>query len=446
MLKERLAERIKRVLQSAKERKRQGIGVMARPEADVGLLPLYQVLHRLEPDCGWLEKALVTLAHTLHDALSQAQNIWWGEDWQHLGKKLSDASPLSLVEDCEAQVQSAGAAAAQLLPIVRGYLQNVENISNRSFSKDLASLNVAPLPSGTTAPEWSNPRDMPNWPFNEKKRKEKLGTVLMRTLLFWNHDALDMLNYGQQVLATNDRNSSTEHFLRVISLDRVSAKFAEVAYLDRIFGASAEDYLNALLGYSRFEHCQEIWSGRVAYFYAHVPTALAADDQEHLTNWAAIAQRESMPLGAGVGQMLLRMILQRDDIKISPLRKSDSTYFRSEYVATQGLLEKKAELIEEGVCGMLMNYHKTNYPVWRGNWLSEICVPAVAIQRAAIRSGMTIKIPAERPNDQELVQLPDSKEASLPFCLYPGIETVLAHRNLAWPSLLLDEPITTIVE
>jgi len=423
---------------------------MARPEADIGLLPLYQVLHRLEPDQGWLEKALVTLAHTLHHALSQAQNVFWGfaspgQNWRFI----FETSKKSLVEDCQSsfQIQSKPEL-AKLLPLVQGYLAMAESFGGRSFSKELASTGVKPLPDGLQPSEWNNSKDISKWPVADKKQKEKLGRVLLSTMDSWQHNAWSVLDYGPKILAGEWRphGTTTDWLHSVTTFDRVSAKFAEVSYLDRVFGGLAEDFLSALLGYSQYEHCQERWTDHVGYFNAHVPNALATNDQEHLQNWALIVQRNKLPLSAGIGQMLLRIILKCDDIKVSPLGKSGTSYFKADYLATQGLLEKKPALIEEGIAGMLASYHKTDYAVWQGQWLSEICVPAVAIQRAAIRAGMKIKIPAERPNDPELVRLPDPTKARLPFCLYPGIETILTHKNLAWPALLIDEPITTVTE
>ena len=450
ILKARLALRIKKVLATAKERKLNGIGVMARPEADVGLLPLYQVLHRLEPDQGWLERALVTLAHTLHHALSQAQNIWWGfaspgQNWRFI----FETSKQSLVEDCDNSPQiHNNRDLAELLLLVREYLAIAEVFGGRSFSKELFASNVKPLPDGLQASEWNYSKVISKWPVADKKHKEKLGRVLLSTMNDWQRNAWSVLNYGPKILAGEWRphGTVTDWLHSVTTFDRVSANFAEVSYLDRVFGGSADDFLSALLGYSRYEHYQERWDDRVAYFNAHVPNALATNDQAHLQNWAMTVQREKLPLGAGIGQMLLRIILKRDDIKVSPLGKSGSSYFKAEYLATQGLLERKPNFIEEGVAGMLASYHKTDYAVWRGQWLSEICVPAVAIQRAALRSGIKIKIPADEPNDPELVQSKDPTEASLPFCLYPGIETILKYEGLAWPSLLLDEPITSVVE
>ncbi len=447
ILKARLAVRIKKVLATAKERKLNGIGVMARPEADIGLLPLYQVLHRLEPDRGWLEKALVTLAHTLFDCLSNPQEIWWGETWKYLGEPCGNVPPPNLLEECESQ-RSGSEIILKLAPLVRQYLQLANEISERSFENGLALQSIPALPEISIEPEWKNPRFPPKWPNKEKAKQAKLGRVLTVTMRSWWREAWYVYHYGPKILAGEVRphGTQTDWLHSVTTFDRVSAKFAEASYLDRVFGGSAKDFLSALLGYSRYEHSQEIWSDRVAYFNAHVPNALATNDQAHLQNWALTVQRSKLPLSAGIGQMLLRIILQRDDINISPLGKSGSSYFKAEYLATQGLLERELGRIEEGLAGMLASYYKTNYAVWKGNWLSEICVPAVAIQRAAIRSGMKIKIPAERPNDSELAQLPDPAEARLPFCLYPGIETILSRRKLAWPALLLDEPIAVVVE
>lgn len=447
ILKARLAARIKNVLAAAKERKLNGTGVMARPEADVGLLPLCQVLHRLEPDHGWLEKALVTLAHTLYDALSQPQNIWWGfaspgQNWRFCFEK----SKSSLIGDCENSPQFKKSAVAKHLPLVREYLANSEHFAGQSFSKKLSSLKIKPLPDNLQPPEWTNPQNISQWPVLDKKKKEKLGTVLLITIDGWQDTARDMLDWGEKILNGGPQPLGTpkKQFLQIISLERVSAKFAEIAYLDRVFGGSAEDFLSALAGYSRFEHYQEIWSDHVGYGHAHVPNALAVNDQEHLENWAAILKRENVYFKFGTNQMLVKMVLKEGNSKISPLRKSDTAYSKAEYLAIQGLLQKKSELVDEGVSGMLASYHKTDYAVWRGQWLSEICVPAVALQRVAIRSGMKIRIPTERPNDPELVQRPDPTEAHLPFCLYPGIEAILTHKGLDWPALLLDEPITMI--
>jgi hypothetical protein len=447
ILKVRLAARIKKVLAAAKERKLNGIGVMARPEADVGLLPLYQVLHRLEPDQGWLEKALVTLAHTLHHALSQPQNVWWGfaspgQNWRFVFEKTEN----SLIQDFENSPQLEKPAMGKLLPLVREYLVIAEGLGGQSFSKKLSSLQLKPLPDHLPHPEWIHSRDIPEWPLSDKKKKEKLGRVLLSTMNSWQDTAWNMFQWGGKILSGKPQPLGTpkDQFLQIIALDRVSADFAEVAYLDRVFGDSADNFLSALAGYSRFEHYQEIWSGHVSYGHAHVPNALAVNDQEHLGNWAAMLKRENVYFKFGINQMLVKMALKDGISKIAPLRKSDTGYAKAEYLAIQGLLEKNSALVDEGVAGMLTSYHKNDYAVWRGQRLSEICVPAVAIQRAAIRSGMKIKIPADRPNDPELVQIKDPTEARLPFCLYPGIETILNHQGLKWPSLLLDEAIITI--
>ena len=203
ILKARLAEQIKNVLQTAKERKKQGVGVMARPEADIGLLPLYQVLHRLEPDQGWLEKALVTLAHTLHHALSQAQNVFWGfaspgQNWRFI----FETSKKSLVEDCQSsfQIQSKPEL-AKLLPLVQGYQAMAESFGGRSFSKELASTGVKPLPDGLQPSEWNNSKDISKWPVADKKQKEKLGRVLLSTMDSWQHNAWSVLDYGPKILA-----------------------------------------------------------------------------------------------------------------------------------------------------------------------------------------------------------------------------------------------------
>jgi hypothetical protein len=449
LLKTRLAERIKKVLATAKERKRLGVGVMARPEADAGLLPLFQVLHRLEPEQRWLEKALVTLVHTLNHALLNAEKVWWGFtspriNWRY---HFETTKYNSLIAECENSEQiKNNPALAKYLALAREYLLIAETLAGRSFSKDLTVAGCKPLSAESFAPEWDNSSQNLAWPVASKQKKEKIGQVVFSTFSNLPDNAFGTLEYGSQILNGERRPQGTEtNWLHSVNtFDRVSAKFVEVSYLDRVFGGSAEDFLSALLGYSRYEYYQEIWTNHISYGCCHVPTALAVNDQSHLVGWANMIKRDPSLNKFGYVQMLVKLFLNDGQEKIKSVLKSDSAYTKADYLAVKGLLEQKTELVEEGISGMLANYHKINYAVWQGNWLSEICVPAVAIQRAAIRAGMKINIPTERPNDPELILLPDPTEARLPYCLYPGIETLLSHKNLAWPALLLDEPITRV--
>jgi hypothetical protein len=55
---EKLAARLKALLSLVLAQKTAGTGVFARPEADPGIVRLLRVLHKLEPEAGWLEKAM----------------------------------------------------------------------------------------------------------------------------------------------------------------------------------------------------------------------------------------------------------------------------------------------------------------------------------------------------------------------------------------------------
>ena len=452
LLKPRLAERIKKVLETAKTWKQMGIGVMARPEADLGLLQLFQVLERLEPGRGWLEKAIITATHTLHHCLSQPQHVSWGLSWRYyLGHKKSEMEPSSLdpslLQDAEALFSPSRSVAITLLPLLRQYLDATDVLVGKSFEKNIPSLVIPPLPTGLPEPEWRNLEDLSRWPVAGKAAKMKLGRVLTTTMASWAGDAWTILKWGESILQGEPQTHGTPkaQFLALITFDNVSAKFAEVAYLDRVFGGSAEGFIKALYGYSRFQHYQEIWDERVHYFHAHVPTALAVNDFNHLQHWAGQMLKEKMPQGGQTIRLYLKIILKDSDVKISPLPKGSNSYFGAECLALQGLLDGQPDMINEGITGMLAGYAKTNHPVWAGKWLSEICIPAIAIQRAAIRSGIKIIIPQEKPNDPELVHLPDPIEPALLYCLYPGIEMLLSHENLEWPTLLINEPIKTVI-
>jgi hypothetical protein len=71
-------------------------------------------------------------------------------------------------------------------------------------------------------------------------------------------------------------------------------------------------------------------------------------------------------------------------------------------------------------------------------------MPAVAIQRAALRAGLRPEIPKARPNDPDLVLAPDPQSADLPWSSYPGIDLLFSQDTLAWPSLLVNQPVYEI--
>ncbi len=77
-----LCLRLRHILDRVLDKNVDGIGALARPEANIGIIQLLCILHRLDGDVRWIEEAVVTYIRTLDWVLRNSTDICWRFEWE----------------------------------------------------------------------------------------------------------------------------------------------------------------------------------------------------------------------------------------------------------------------------------------------------------------------------------------------------------------------------
>ena len=487
-----LARRLKGILSRAIEAKRTGIGVFARPEADPALMKLLAVLHHVEPDAGWLDAAMLTYAWSLDDALRRAPEVWWGHDWLDVLEKsyplrwsmvnaLLDPNPLPSPE--VTRVQFIHAMEGRHEPEVLFKLpESSAPRRRRIYDEVIARLNFArgfmmrpdksypkvkPVALGPVAAELGQPLwrnlNAPPMPEPAVAYLRRFGHVVMRTLSMTMDGAAQLLTLSGCYLGTLELPGSwgdeierphTRYFCGTQSLGTWHKYLLGPSVLDRLFGAAPESLLNACFATSRITLHEVAWTDEPGRLHVGKwDTALLSvlvDDRAALKVWSQRVPETyaGFPPGTRACCELLRCWIESkpppDGSKLPKSLDKVESAFAS---AVLGLMAGDAPKVSEGVRTMLANYRRIDYrDVW-GQWFSDLCLQAVALQRAALRAGLAVEVPEERPNDPQLVRLPDCGRGELPWSPFPGVDLLgNTAQPLQWPTLLLNRQVREVLE
>ena len=479
-----LADRHRAVLAGAVDAKQRRQGVLARPEADAGLMELLSVLHVLEPHGLWLDRAMLTYAWSLDDALRSPGGVHWGRDWLRpaetsaslrlsmldwlrygndppFGADLGKRSPLDPEPLWQAEVLTAGKA--QRMP--NDWRQQVYSALATRLEAARARVEgrtPAPLPDAIPAqlgePLWRNVRPPP-MPQRGSASLRKWGDAIAATAIHGlgvGHGIVNRAGVwlgaepaaGERLqLPTTRSHAAVNHLV----LGGAAARLG-LSLLDRTLGAPAVEVLRALRALGRWMWhdlvWQQRWRGSVQWGSWDVVLApLCVNDRPVLRAWANFAGADRAAFGAAKGACVAATLAWVEGRTAGPLKVPRTAgKFEASYVtAVQGLLDRDAAKVDEGVAGVLRYYPRTEWNYFEPRTFPHPCIPAVALQREALRIGLSIRVADDPPNDPELVTAPLPPDAALPWVVWPGAELVAnADAPLEWPTLLLGEHVRDV--
>ncbi|MFA6242185.1 MAG: hypothetical protein WC655_14725 [Candidatus Hydrogenedentales bacterium] len=463
---EALTLRLKSILQLALERKATGRGCVTRPEADIGLIGLMCILHHLEPKAGWARKAAITYVHVLDYILRHVGDVCWRFDWLHpvhedplvvpKGKGADATSAevsnlLSLFRDSADDLEEYALVRAELLlryadaEILVGTPPQL-----RFYGDDVRGTTLPPLSATFPAPYWNHEKVQP-WPEKSKVFRERVANALLHTLSDVFGTSAWVAYIRREVLSNSDFAPGAQYDPMVRDTYSVLSgivtfplKLLGVEFYDRIFRApdSAQSLLAACMGLSRIQSAVTTWTNRTSGFDSCF-APLMAGDRAQLQLWSdRLTGIRTKPKEAYCLTKLFEAYIKNAGAPIDQFMAGvKGKAYEALASCIDGLINQDMDQIDKGVKGVLQNYARTIWLMWGEDKSIDLCIPAIAIQREALRRGLDIAISKAKNNDEELVRLPDPAEPHLSFCAYPGVDLVCLHDGLAWPSLFLGTPI-----
>ena len=220
-----------------------------------------------------------------------------------------------------------------------------------------------------------------------------------------------------------------------------AGKLVGIEFYDRLFGTegSAEKLLSGVLGASVVQQRIKSWTGRIGYLDS-VFTPLLVGDSTHLRTWARLLQ-DRVPRGPKAARPVwasMKAYIDSDHSATLSAPTIKAKVYQGVFLAFSGLLARDAPKVNEGIRIVLDNYCRSDmWSQWSNDSAIDLCIPAIALQRAAIRHEIVVDIPEDKKNDRELVLAPDPRKPSLDYYPFPGIESVLTDSELPWPAFFL---------
>lgn len=483
--------RLGRIIHDAIEQKNSGVGVFARPEMDVCLVGLIGQMHRLNPEAGWLELGLTTFAKTMQDALKRAPEIYWGRKWSapidgSWSRSFSETNASKLLKktvslsSLEVLITGLKAGVFDFAPNetqTKGELQRRRRLYDTLNHCHTLAQQFYNRPDGSypkvtpcTTPEFTGEQLAPLWKNTLFPSMPHAGTAQLRRfgdILMWTADALldsapFFLEYVPVYLGLNDLPELDEDedeaqfphllFWSNAGVDHAKAGFLELAKLDRVFHAPASELLEACLTKIRFSICDRRWHLPISFRpktldWNDALLASMVNDKYSQRAWVeAYSEKESLhPMTVAQSMVQFSWLSEQAWPKKLKLPKKVPQFDQGLLQAMQGLAEGKVKLVNEGVVNMLTGYPKTAGLYLPQEWNPELCLPAIAIQRIARRTGLKLNVPDEAPNDPELVAAPDPTTPACKWSAHPGLELVATYpEECAWPSLYLNQIVKTV--
>lgn len=485
-LRRALADRHRTVLAGAVDAKQRGRGALARPEADAGLMELLSVLHVLEPQGLWLDRAMLTYAWSLDDALRSPHGVHWGREWLRpaetsaslklsmldwlrygndppFGADFGKRAPLGPEPLWQAEVWTAGNARRMSNDwrqhVYSALATRLEAARARVEGRTSGTL-PDPIPGHLGEPLWRNVRPSA-MPQRGSAALRKWGEGVARTAVEGLGVGHLILNWGGLWLgaepAAGERlqlpitrsHAAVNHLVLGGAAERLG-----LSLLDRALGGPAGELLRALRGLGRWMWhdlaWQQRWRGDVQWgSWDAVLAPLCVNDRPVLRAWAECARASRPAFDAARWACVAHTVAWVDGQSEGPLKipKTAGKFETSFMTAVQGLLDRNPAKVDEGVAGVLRYYPRTEWTYFEPRTFARPCIPAVALQREALRIGLSIRIADEPPNDPELVSAALPPDAALPWVVWPGVELIAnADAPLEWLTLLLGERVGDVEE
>jgi outer membrane protein assembly factor BamB len=453
--KKQLYTRLKYILDFAIKEKESGEGLFARPEVDAGLFCLLNSLERLEPGIGWRHKAIVTAINSIDTALKMKDKWWWPRYEEAIREhrfELSEGGFGLNYGIIDQYIQEPFREHA------KKRFQISENLSQR-YAADIKAkwepVNIDPLPAGFPRPLWEN-KSVPEFPENNKSAVSKYGSlianavwrILDKPLWDGHYIAMCLGDFSEQE-KPEAWGGLSQHYISHYSLlaDHDFHYFAGIPILQRFFGgttAAVLDSLNAHIGV--LKHYSD-WREE-PYSFESAMGALLVNNTSFLDNWVRRVKKYKARWNPNkvFNILLLRFLESPADATYPDVKPLKGKYLYAYQQAFIGLMTRDCVLLDESVLEMLKQWPKVQDGIWVGYEKYNYCIPAMAIQRTALRLGMEISIPDVPSNDPELVLAEDPQRAFSPYCTIPGADLVADSTTVQWPSLYLNEPVNQVVE
>ncbi|MCA9092723.1 MAG: hypothetical protein KDA68_04515 [Planctomycetaceae bacterium] len=489
--------RLGRIIHDAIEQKKSGVGVFARPEMDVCLVGLIGQMHRLNPEAGWLELGLTTFAKTLQDALKRAPEIYWGRKWSepiegNFNRCFDQINASSLLKKKNPKTFFPSSFEFLITGMKGGVfdfapnetpskgehhrrrrlydnlnhchtlVQQFYNRPDGSYPK--VTLCKPPEFTGEQlTPLWENAK-FPPMPQAGTAQLLRFGNILMSTADLLLDSTPFFLEYVPIYLGLNDLPELDEEeeqdkpqfphfqFWSNVGVDYAKTGFLELAKLDRVFHAPSSELLEACLAKIRLSICDRRWHLPISFRpktldWNDALLASMVNDNYSQRAWVEAYSEKGSPHPMTNAQSMVQFSWLSEQAwpKKLKLPKKIPQFDQGLLQAMQGLAEGKAKLVNEGVANMLTGYPKTAGLYVPREWNPELCLPAIAVQRIALRTGLKLNVPDEAPNDPELVAAPDPTTPVCKWSAHPGIELVATYpEECEWPSLYLNQIVSTV--
>jgi hypothetical protein len=484
-----LFQRYAAILEHAIEQKRTGRGLFARPEADLALLGLAAVMYAIDPSKDWLESGMATLATSLQHALLHAPDVYWDREW--LGPldmqrfiPFEEYNSAALL--CEPRTTDAIQREVVRFLISAGKKKPAPKLDRRQKQRrrrlyDLLQAQGAivqrymarpdrSLPQMTPdssivvsdefgPPLWTNGR-IPPFPVRGVKEFRQFGQVLMGRLHNYQWDAwyalkrLPML-LGLELLPEGYEEyplPRTKWWNDCASEDPTAAASLEWAILDRLLGASADEFLSACLAASRLAACVTRWTLPHAPAWLHVVdweialvSCMIGDDYS-ANVWLThlpLQRRHEPAANLACEEVLASWISDRRWPSRLAVPRLINGFQKGFLTAMQGICEGSPKLASHGVRDLMKAYHRVDYRPAEGRGrIPWMCLQAVALERIARKTGLEIDVSPLEPNDAELFEAKDPVRAYDRWSIHPGVELVTnSPQEFAWPALYLNKPV-----
>lgn len=452
--KKNLSIRLKEILKHAIQEKEKGAGLFARPEVDAGLFCLLNALERLEPGIGWQYSAIITATHSIDTALMMNDKWWWPR-YEEVIREYNFGSPdggfglnFGLVDHYIEK---------QFRDHVWKRLKLSETLSRRyTVKKNVKweSVDIQPLPIKFPKPLWIN-KSVPAFPQKNKAAVEKYGRLIAETIerifekSIWDSHYVPMYlgDFTEQDKPEAWGDLTNNFITNSIGVERDFYHFAGIPILQRLFDGTATAVLEAINTYiGVLKHYTE-WHNE-PYSFEIAMGGLLVNNQIFLNDWVRRIKNYSFHRNPQktFNCLLLRFLNSPTDSSVPYVNPLKGKYLHAYQQAVIGLMSRNRVLLDESVLEMLNQWPKVQDGIWVGYEKYNYCIPAMAIQRTALRLGMEINIPNVSGNDPDIVLAEDPKRPFTPYCTMPGADLVADRATIQWPSLFLNEPVDRIVE
>lgn len=452
-----MCRHLKQILNRAITEKKSGKGLFTRPEVDPGLFYLLQALEELEPGVGWRHKAIVTAVHSIDIAIKMKDKWWWPR-YEEAIRKHQFGMTSGGFDLCYEWLDQYLHKTCVESAAIRFQLS--EQIAKRYLRAKKAvwePVDIPPLPANFPEPLWKNDH-VSELPQRGNEGINKYGRLIAIKILSIFEKPIWEIHYGAMYLGDFSRQEKpkawgdlTQAFLgnSVVGCNDFHL-FSGIPILQRSFGGSPDSVLESVATFSGIMNHYMNWENAPESFYVMMG-ALLVNDQKTLNHWAKrittnAGSRNYSKFFKSMNNMLYRLVTDPDDTSIPACSTVPGKFWSAHQQAFIGLLTRDTRLFNESIDVMLRQWLKVDDYIWSGSIKFYCSIPAIALQRTALRLGMQINIPAHLCNDPELVLAKDPEKANSVWAVFPGADLVANEADLFWPSLYLNEKVTGVLE